>query len=116
MALAASARLDDERAALYADLVFAYLGEVAGQALEAEMGLENYEFQSDFAKRFIAKGREEGRLQEGQAALMAVFEARGFEPSDAERRRIEGCTDLEQLEHWIRRAVTATSVEDALDG
>lgn len=115
-ALTAAASLDEERAALYADFVLAYLGEAARRALEAEMGLENYEFQSDFAKRFIAKGRAEGRAEGRVDALLAVLEARGLHPSDEERARIEECSDLEQLQHWIQRSINATTVEDIFEG
>jgi len=120
-ALAAAAKLDEERARFYADLVYAYIGEAARKILETDMGLQNYEFQSEFAKRFIAQGRAQGRDEgrdegraEGEAtglraALHAVAEARGFELSEAQRQRVEACIDPETLKRWTRAAVTAAS-------
>ena len=44
-----------------------------------------------------------------------VLDARDIDvPVDA-RARITGCTDLDQLETWVRRAAIATSVNDLFD-
>lgn len=44
--------------------------------------------------------------------MLAVLDARGIEaPVDA-RTRIAECADLDELDTWIRRAVTAESVDD----
>lgn len=43
----------------------------------------------------------------GSRSLIAV-------PKEA-KARITECTDLDQLDAWIRRAVTATRIEDVLD-
>jgi predicted transposase YdaD len=56
------------------------------------------------------EGRREGRA-EGEArgkaqAVLAVLEARGLRVSDEQRARIAGCTDLDELERWVRKAVT----------
>jgi predicted transposase/invertase (TIGR01784 family) len=62
------------------------------------------------AQMLREEGRREGRAEgeakgEAQAILM-VLEARGLAVTDAQRTRILGCTDLERLERWVRRAVT----------
>jgi predicted transposase/invertase (TIGR01784 family) len=49
-----------------------------------------------------AKGEAKGKAQ----AIVAVLEARGLSVTDAQRTRILGCTDLERLERWVRRAAT----------
>ena len=52
-------------------------------------------------------------MAEGEAvALLTVLEARGIDVPDDARRRITECTDLEQLNLWIRRAVSAQSIDD----
>jgi len=120
-ALAAAAKLDEERARFYADMVYAYIGEAARKVLEATMGLQNYEYQSDFAKRFIAQGRAEGRDEgraEGEAkgrraTLLAIVEARGLTLTEDQRQRVEACSDPEQLDRWARAAAVATT-SDAL--
>jgi hypothetical protein len=115
-ALLATLRLSDERQVLYSDLVFAALSDAARAALEDLMAGGTYEFQSEFAKKHQAKGRAEGRAEghaEGEAkALLAVLEARGLRASDEARARILACTDAALLEAWIRKAATATSIDE----
>ncbi len=58
---ALGAELDEERARFYGDLVQNALNEAARRALEAKM--KGYEYQSDFAKKYVAQGRAEGEAQ-----------------------------------------------------
>jgi len=119
-ALLATLRLSDERQVLYSDLVFAALSEAARAALEDLMAGGTYEFQSEFAKKHQAKGRAEGVAEgraegvaEGRAeALLAVLQARGLRVSDEVRARVFACTDVAQLDAWVRKAVTVTSVDE----
>jgi len=78
------------------------------------MGLEKYEYQSDFAKRFFAEGEvtgeARGEARGRRATLLAVLDARGLQPTQEHRERIEGCDDVELLEQWARAAVNAASV------
>src|SRR5271163_152248 len=72
--------LNDERARFYGDLVLNSLNEAARRALEAMM--KGYEYQSDFAKKYVAQGRDEGRVEgraeEAARALLTVLRARGL--------------------------------------
>ena len=91
------------------------------------MDLSKYEFQSDFAKRFLAQGRTEGRAEgraegrtegraEGEAqALLAFLEAREVAVTDQQRERILACTDLEQLSAWIRRAARVSRAAELFE-
>ncbi len=78
-ALSGCDSLDRERGAQYADFVFGWLSEAARIALEERMAQLGYEYQSEFAKSYFARGREEGRdegLDEGrEEGLMAGIEA-----------------------------------------
>lgn len=47
--------------------------------------------------------------------MFAVLDARGIEVSEAARTRITDCTDLDQLDIWVRRAATAEKVDDLFD-
>jgi hypothetical protein len=98
--------------------VFAVLPEAARRHLEALM-TTMYEYQSDFVRKYVHQGRAEGRAEgeaKGEAkALLAVLAARGLAVPDDARDRIAACTDLDQLEGWIRRAVTAESIADLFD-
>ncbi|WP_437318175.1 hypothetical protein [Sorangium sp. So ce385] len=103
--LAAAAGLDEERRALYADVVLSSLNEAARRMLEAMMK-SGYEFQSEFARSYVAKG--EAR------AVLAFLEARGLEvPADV-RERVLASTDLAELDRWIRRAAVVTDARELL--
>lgn len=114
--LSGLATVDHDHANLYTDVVLAALPQAARRHLEDLMAIGTYEYQSDFARRYYGQGRAEGEASgraEGEAtALLAFLAAREIEvPGDA-HDRIIGCTDLAQLETWIRRAATASSIED----
>ncbi len=59
-AMAATKHLDSHLNALYSDFVFAFLSDAAPQTLEQLMDLSNYEFKSEFARKYVAIGRTEG--------------------------------------------------------
>ncbi|WP_220499993.1 hypothetical protein [Thermomonospora cellulosilytica] len=96
--------LEPEQAALYFDYLMQKLSAAARQELEALVLTKPYEYKSDFARRMEARGEARG--------LLMVLEVRGVEVTDAARQRITGCTDPEQLDRWMRRALTVTSVEE----
>jgi hypothetical protein len=108
--LTAARSLDDERARLYADLVLASVDGAARAILEALMVSGKYEYQSDFARRYVAQGEAAGRAH----ALLAVLAARGLEVPENVRARIVGCPDLARLDRWLARAVTALSAAEAV--
>jgi hypothetical protein len=109
--------LDDERARFYYDLVYNSLNEAARRALETMM--KGYEYQSDFAKKYVAQGRTEGRtegLAEGEArAVLTALRVRGIAVPEAARGRILAQKDPECLERWLEKAIVATSLADVLD-
>jgi hypothetical protein len=117
--LSAVVGLEAERVRLYVDLALSSLSEVARAALEALMRSGNYEYQSEFARKYVAQGREEGRQegrQEGETgALFEVLDARGLEVDDDARGRILACTEPAQLKLWLRKAVTVKSVQDLFE-
>ena len=78
------------------------------------MASGNYEYQSDFARRYVAQGRAEGKVEGKAEAVLAVLGALGIAvPPDA-HARITACTDLAQLDRWLARAVKAKSIADVL--
>jgi hypothetical protein len=97
--------LDDDRARFYYDLVYNSLNEAARRSLEAMM--KGYEYQSDFAKKYVAEGAAQ--------ALLTVLQARGIAVPDAARERILAQTDPERLKRWLERAVVAKSMAAVLD-
>jgi hypothetical protein len=81
-AIAATSGLDADRAALYVDLVLSSITEAARRTLQA-MKPENYEFQSDFARRYFSLGKAEG-LERGKAEGLERGKAEGLERGKAE--------------------------------
>jgi len=114
--LPAILELDDDRGRLYYDLVYNFLNEAARREMEMMKG---YEYQSDFAKKYVAQGRAEGltqgRAQEAAHNLLSVLRIRGIAVPDAARERILAQTDPERLERWLEKAVVAASVNEVLD-
>lgn len=80
------------------------------------MAAGTYEYRSDFARRYVGQGRAEGNAEGEARALLAVLDARGISVPEDARTRITSCTDLDQLDTWVRRAVTADSVQDLFVG
>jgi hypothetical protein len=105
--------LDDDRTRLYYDLVYNSLNEAARRALEVIM--KGYEYQTDFAKKYVAQGRTEGRAEEAARNLLTVFGVRGIAVPDAARERILAQKDPERLERWLGKAVVADSVTEVID-
>jgi len=116
--LAGLRAVGDDRAGLYADVVLAVLPAAARDYLEALM-TTTYEYQSDFARRYFNQGEAEGEARgraEGEAsAVLAILDAREVEVPDDVRADITGCTDLDQLDTWVRRAATATKIHELFD-
>ncbi len=119
--LSAIQGLDEDRADFYFDVVYNSLNDAARRALEETM--KGYEYQSDFAKRYVAQGRTEGltegltkgRTEEAARNLLTVLRVRGMAVPDAVRERILAQKDPERLERWLERAAVASSVAAVLD-
>ena len=107
--LPAVGELDDERSRFYGDLVLNSLNEAARRALEAMM--KGYEYQSEFAKKYVAQGRAE----EATRNLLTVLQVRGIAVPDTARERILAQKDPERVERWLEKAVTAASLGEVID-
>lgn len=81
--------------------------------------MKGYEYQSDFARKYVAQGRAEGRAEgrteEAARAVLTVLRARGFAVPEAVRERILAEKDPERLERWLEKAAVAASVNAVLD-
>jgi hypothetical protein len=104
---AAAAGLDEDRRAFYTDQVLSSLHEAARRKLE-EMMRSGYEFKSEFARTYVAKGAVETKARD----VLAVLETRGLDvPADL-RERVLASTDLAELDQWLRRAVVVSDARD----
>lgn len=115
-AMAASVGLDAERSALYLDLVLASLGEAARKALQA-MDPAKYEYQSEFARRYVSQGRAEGRAEgeaRGRADLVLKQVMLRFGPlHEATVQRVRNAT-IAELDAFAERVLSAKSLDEVL--
>jgi hypothetical protein len=100
--------LDADRAKLYFDLILNSLSEAARRALSS-MDVHTYEYQSDFAKRYIAQGRADGRVEVIARLLTVRF---GPLTSEVEERiRAASISDLDAMTELL---LVARSLQEAL--
>jgi hypothetical protein len=59
-----------------------------------------------------AVGRAEGRAQERAEGVLRILEARGITVDKRTRKLVLGCSDLDTLDRWFKRALSATSLSD----
>lgn len=79
-------------------------------------------YHSDFARTHFARGVAAGKakakaMARRQArgfagAVLMVLEVRGLRVTASRREMVLGCTDLEQLEGWVRGAVTVKTTAE----
>jgi hypothetical protein len=74
-------------------------------AREREMGMRVHE-------HLMHMARAEGEARGEAKAVLTFLEARGLTPNEEQRRRILACTELEQLNTWVRKAVTLIDVNE----
>jgi predicted transposase YdaD len=123
--LVANAEIDDERFRLYFDLVIKALSESNPDLPEAIMNSLGYEYQSDFARRYVAQGRTEGKAEgrtegkaegrmEGRIEILLKLLAQRYgplaEPVEALIRNLQNV----QLDTVAERLLTAPTLEEAL--
>jgi len=114
-----SVRPEQQRETYYA-MAYAACAVAARRVLEELMSTTDWLESSPFARERFGRGKAEG-LAEGKAegkaegeadAVLLVLAARGLEVAPADRARISGCTDLDQLRTWVTRAATVAAVSD----
>jgi hypothetical protein len=103
-----TAELDD--AISYHDVVLSGLPEATRTRWEAYMTRTDSRFRSDVMRGAWAEGEAKGKAD----SILRVLVRRGVAVPDEVRDQILGCTDLVQLEAWLDRAVTATTVDDVI--
>ena len=120
-AIVASAAIDAERSRLYLDLVLISLSKSAPEVLEATMNSLGYEYQSDFARRYVAQGRAEGRAEgrvegktEGRVEMVLKLLLLRFGPlTEAAQDRVRSAGDAE-IDALAERFLIAKTLQEAL--
>lgn len=107
-AQAATIALDADRSKLYFDLILSSLSEAARLALKA-MDLRKYEYQSDFARHYIAQGEASGRV----ALLLRQLSLR-FGALDPDARNRIAAAPVIELDAMGERLLTADTLDAVL--
>jgi len=107
-AQSAMAGLDADRSKLYFDLILNSLSEAARQALNS-MDAHTYEYQSDFARHYVAQGRAAGA-----ADVIARLLAVRFGPLSTETQRDIREASIADLDAMAERLLAAGSLREAL--
>jgi Domain of unknown function (DUF4351) len=107
-AITASASIDAERSRLYLDLIMISLSENAHGALQ-DMNSLGFEYQSDFARKYVAQGRAQGRVE-----MVLELLALRFGPlTQAVQEQVRAVGDS-QLDTLAKELLTARTLEDVL--
>lgn len=110
--LSAVAALEDvDRAELYIDIVLRALPGTPATELEAMMKSDASPYKSDLARRNYARGAAEAKVE----AILTVLEVRGVPVPSEARERITACTDVAQIEAWLKRAAITRTVNALFD-
>jgi len=97
----------------YYDLVFAELPEPRRQHMEeVVMKTLTPEYRSEYNRAIFAEGEARGEARGEAKAIITVLESRGFTLSDEVRDRIGQCTDIDQLDAWLRRVGSVATVDE----
>jgi hypothetical protein len=107
----ASLGVDEDRSRLYLDLVLASLSEAARREL-GTMDPAKYEYQSEFAKRYVAQGKAEGKL-EGRADLVTRQLTLRFGSLPSVALAHIASASIEELDAIGERLLTARTLQEA---
>jgi hypothetical protein len=113
--------LDAERAMQYYEYGYAMSPREICEMLEELMTTTHWPVYSRFAKEHYGKGieqgTEEGFKQGERGAVLEVLRVRGLAPTEDEdeARHINACTDLDQIQTWLRKSVTVSEVSELSD-
>lgn len=103
---------DPQEAYDLADIAGAGLADTqAGEIWRKMMAIDTSWYRSPFSQQLRAEGRAEGLAN----SVLRVLAKREVAVSDEQRARVEGCTDLDQLDTWLDRAATATEASEVFD-
>jgi hypothetical protein len=108
-AIVASSNIDAERSRLYLDLILLSLSQNVPEADESTMNSLGFEYQSNFARRYVAQGKAEGRVE----IILKLLELRFGVLTEAIQARVNGATPA-QIDAMAERLFTAKTLEETL--
>ncbi|MFT4287915.1 hypothetical protein [Nocardioides sp.] len=114
-AILAAGTARPERFYTYYDIVLAALPGSASTRWEDYMTSSTPpRFYSEKFRRLWNDAQAEGQAEGRAEDVLLVLQTRGIEVPTQLRQRVLATTDTDQLTTWLRRAVTATRIEDVL--
>jgi len=111
-AVAATRDLDDDRKRLYFDLVRVALSEAVERSLK-DMKPAHYEYLSDFARKAFAEGKAEGKAEGLAGLLLKLLQLKFGLLPESVVGRVQSA-EIEELERWSERVLSAQSLDDVL--
>jgi hypothetical protein len=110
-------RFDQERAAVYFQLIHTTLREPMRKALEALPVARRAKVRATFPafiQRLIDDGRLEGQLESMRSVVLRLAARAGVSLGEDEVARVESCADLATLGRWVDNVVGAKTAADVL--
>ncbi|MEV0346289.1 hypothetical protein AB0H88_11020 [Nonomuraea sp. NPDC050680] len=101
-------KLPDNHSPQYYEYGYRLASLAARRIMEEIMSSTAWPVYSPFAKEHFGKGKAEGEA----IAVLKILKARGISVPQDTHDRIIRCTDLDQIEEWIDRAATATTLDE----
>jgi hypothetical protein len=98
---------------LYFDLIISSLSEAARRALST-MDVQTYEYQSDFARQYVAQGMAQGEAR-GRAAVVTRLLTLRFGSLNAETQSRILEASVTELDAMGERLLTAQTLHEALN-
>jgi hypothetical protein len=107
--------VEEEISRLYLDLILTAVLDFAPTALEVTMKTLgfNYEYQSEFARRYYGKGKAEGNAEGRASIVIEQLNSRFGALTDADRSRVSSAHE-QALSEVAQRVLTARTLEEAL--
>jgi hypothetical protein len=100
---------------LYAAAVLQSLPAAARKYMEDEMNKKDRVFHLDFLQESYERGEAVGEAKSKADDVLDVLGIRGVAIPEDVRERIVNCADVALLATWLKRAVTARTVDDLFD-
>jgi hypothetical protein len=109
---AALTHLPADHAPQYYEHAYRLASQAARRMMEKIMESTTWPVYSPFAREHFGKGLAEGEARGEARAVLTLLEARGIPAPEEVRARITACTDLAQLDEWVRLSATVTSADE----
>lgn len=110
-AMAGVADMPEDERTVWQTAILAALNHAARIALEASMDVSKFPPENTWVYK---KGEKVGTARGKAESVLLVLAARNLPIPDEARQQILTTTDLLRLDEWLRRAMTAASVDELL--